>query len=89
MLTAARIPAWDELELRSRLSADTLELCLMRRGRLVAFSRARSRSEGRFRWLEPPVGLEWAVEVLREATDEWLRLRRTESAPARDAPDCP
>lgn len=89
MLIAARIPAWDELELRSRLSADTLELCLMRRGRLVAFSRARSRSEGRFRWLEPPVGLEWAVEVLREATDEWLLLRRTESAPARDAPDCP
>lgn len=89
MLTGASIPAWDELELQSRLSTDTLELCLMHRGRVVAFSHARSRSEGRFRWLDPPVGLEWAVEVLREATDEWQRIRSTESVASRDSPASP
>lgn len=89
MLTASRLPAWDELELQSRRGVDTLELCLVHLGRVVAYSLARDHREGRFRWLEPPVGLDWAVEVLHEATGEWLRTRSTESVPARDSPERP
>lgn len=76
MLTSfSQAPAWDNLELQSRPAMDSLELCLMAHGKLVAFSHARHHPERGFRWIDPPVGLPWAVNLLQEATEEWHHNR--------------
>jgi hypothetical protein len=71
MLTSFRQPTWEHLELQSRAVADSLELCLLHQGKLVGFSHARRHPERGLRWIDPPVGLPWAVEILHEATREW------------------
>lgn len=72
MLTSFRTtPPWEHLELQQRRSLGSLELCLLHQGRLVGFSHARRHFEHGLRWLDPPVGLPWAVEILHEATKEW------------------
>jgi hypothetical protein len=71
MLTSFRQPTWEHLELQSRPIADSLELCLLYQGKLVGFSHARRHPERGLRWIDPPVGLPWAVEILLEATKEW------------------
>jgi len=76
MLTSfTQAPTWDNLELQSRPTIDALELCLIAHGKLVAFSHARHHRERGFRWIDPPVGLPWAVSILQEATEEWQRTR--------------
>lgn len=73
MLTSFRQPTWDHLELQSRSVADSLELCLLHQGKLVGFSHARRHPARGLRWIDPPVGLPWAIEILTEATKEWDR----------------
>lgn len=79
-------PTWEDLELHSHHGTDTLELFLTHQGRPVAFSHARDLRHQGLRWLDPPTGLDWARALLREATNEWLRLREADPAPARATP---
>jgi len=86
MLTSfSRPPAWETLELKTRPTAESLELCLLHEGRLVAFSHALRHRDRTLRWIDPPVGLPWAVDLLHEATAEWARTKEVPQALRRAA----
>lgn len=86
MLTSfSNPPDWNDLELKSRTRAETLELCLLHQGRLVGFSHALRHRERSLRWIDRPVGLPWAVDLLHEATAEWVRTKEVPQALRRAA----
>jgi hypothetical protein len=66
-------PDWDRLHMEVRVHPrfPMLELCLSQDSRPVGWAWATLRSDGSFRWLEPPVGTDWIKERLREAAREW------------------
>lgn len=78
---AAPLPDWDEIRLESRATPFSIEFCLLHRGRLSGWARARADRSGRLRWLEPPAGPAWARALLEEATDLWAGERGGEEVP--------
>jgi hypothetical protein len=76
MLTSfSNPPDWNSLELKARPRPESLELCLLHEGRLVGFSHALRHRDRTLRWIDRPVGLPWAVDLLHEATAEWARTK--------------
>ena len=70
----AVVPAWDRLCLVARFHPPVplLDLCLMEDGRPLGWTGVEMRADGSLRWIEPPVGPEWARRLLREAVGEWM-----------------